>query len=137
MLKLISALFFFSMVPLFAQANGSVSFEEEVAPLLKGRPDLKRALADFLFDQLGSGHRISHKICPALAGRRVGSYLFRARQKINGNEVEVRFASYLRFLDASGKLVAEVYGGEWNGDENLERAVSLHEEIVAVGVNPI
>jgi len=132
-------LFFFVMflfLPLLALAEGSVDYGTDVAPLLKVRPDLLKALGEIEFDQPGYGNRISHKVCPPLAGKRVGSYVFEARERKSGRRIEVRFVSYLKFLDANGKTVAEVFGGEWTGEESLERATSVAEEIVAVGITP-
>jgi|GEM_PF-3093516 len=125
------------LAPLHTQASGSVEFYGDVAPLLANRADLRQALesVDFRFE--GSATRISHRMSPGLAGRRVGPYVFRAIERKSGGELEVRFASYVRFLDAQGKVIAELLGGEWKGDDALERATSLEEEIVAVSITPI
>ncbi len=131
------------LAPLHTQASGSVEFREHVAPLLHSRPDLRGALSEIEFSESGSATRISGKISPGLAGRRVGPYVFRAQERVISDagptvqDVEVRFASYVRFLDANGKVIAELLGGEWKGDEALERATSLEEEIVAVAITPL
>lgn len=123
--------------PLHTQASGSVEFSSDVAPLLEYREDLKKALEDVEFNELGSATRIGYQISPGLAGRRVGPYLFRAIDRKSGEGLEVRFATYVRFFDANGALIAELLGGEWKGNDDLERAISLEEEIVAVSVTPI
>jgi len=126
--------------PLQALAIGSVEFAE-LAPLFKNRPDLVRALEHIEFHRVGFATRIGHKICPALAGERVGPYLFQAWENSvapgGGKEVEVRIATYVKFFDAQERLVAEVQGDDWLGDENLELAVRLEEEIVAISITPL
>ncbi len=126
--------------PLYTLASGSVEFGE-LEPLFQNRPDLVRALELIEFYRVGSATRIGHKICPALAGERVGPYFFQAWEKSvapgGGHEVEVRIATYVKFFDVHGQLVAEVQGDDWKGDENLERAVRLEEEIVAISIIPL
>lgn len=118
--------------PAPARADGSVDFDADVMPLLHDRPDLREALAEVTFPWLGSGGRISGKVSPGLAGRRVGPYLFRALRK--GESVEVRFATYTRFYDERGQFLGETDGD--SADFDLEHAVRLEEEVTAVAITP-
>lgn len=119
--------------PVPALADGSVSFHEDVAPLLRDRPDLLAALGEVEFPWLGAGRRISGKVSPGLAGRRVGPYVFPALWR--EQRVEVRFATYTRFYDENGKLLGEDEGE--GSDLDLEKATKLVEEVTAVGITPI
>lgn len=123
---------FFLLSPLPALAGGSVDFKIDIEPLL--RPELSRELEGIEFPEPGSGHRIGPRICPALAGRRIGSYHFRARDSLSGRMLSVVLSSHVRFLDENRNVVAEKWGEEWRGEQGLERAVSLHEYITAVSV---
>lgn len=123
---------------LFAQASGGgVDFRSEISPLLQKRSDLRRALNGITFEATGSGQRLSGQVAPALAGKRVGPYLFRAYDRQDGAEVEVRFATYLKFYDARGNLLATILNGQWVGNEDLSDAKTVKEEITAIAVTPI
>lgn len=121
--------------PAPALADGSVSFDEDVMPLLHDRPDLRAALAEVEFYQLGSGRRISGLMSPGLAGRRVGPYLFHALHW--GRPVEVRIATHARFFDREGRLLGEDAGEGEGWDLDLESAVALEEVVTAVGITPL
>jgi hypothetical protein len=118
----------------YAYAGGSVSYREEVAPLVSARPDLSSRLSGFSMSDSGDGTRISYIMCPALAGKRVGPYEFAAVDQTAHKNVTVKFRTRDRFVNAYGVVVAEFFDGEQTAGGDISNAVKVQEELVGITV---
>lgn len=116
------------LFPLHAYAEGSVSFRDDVSPLLAPKPALAKKLDGLTLDATGEGLRIGWRVCPALAGQRVGPYEFTATDA-GGARLQVLFHTRDRFLDASGTVIAQYLDGLPVYGDDLSAAVKVDEEL--------
>jgi hypothetical protein len=118
----------------YAYAGGSVSYRDEVAPLVMARPDLSAPLMDITLSDSGNGTRISYIMCPALAGKNVGPYQFAAVDQATHRSVIVSFRTRDRFVNSYGVIVAEFFDGEQIAGGDFSNAIKVQEELVGIKV---
>jgi len=111
-----------------ALADGTVSFEADILPMIRARPEFEK----FLFGTLkitdaGSGTRISEQAMPHLGGARMGPYEFRATWHSSNGDVPVTLIidTDTRFFDRAGR---EIKTGR------LKQAVSLKETFGSIEI---
>jgi hypothetical protein len=113
-----------------AWADGTVSFESDIRPLLKAKPAFEKfVLGTLKIDDAGSGVRISDQAMPHLGGARMGPYEFRAVWHSADGDVPVTLIvdTDVKFLDKAGREIA-------NG--SLKQAVRLTETFSAIEIAP-
>ncbi|MDM0010253.1 hypothetical protein QTI51_35865 [Variovorax sp. J22G73] len=113
-----------------AWADGTVSFESDIRPLLKARPAFEKfVLGTLKIDDAGSGVRISDAAMPHLGGARMGPYEFRAVWHGDSGDVPVTLIvdTDTKFLDKAGR---EITTG------SLKQAVKLTETFSAIEIAP-
>jgi hypothetical protein len=111
-----------------AWADGTVSFEADMLPMIKARPEFEK----FLFGTLkitdaGSGTRISGQAMPHLGGARMGPYEFRATWHSSNGDVPVTLIidTNTKFFDRAGREIR-------NG--SLKQAVSVKETFDSIEI---
>jgi hypothetical protein len=113
-----------------AWADGTVSFESDIRPLLKAKPAFEKfVLGTLKIDDAGSGVRISDQAMPHLGGARMGPYEFRAVWHSANGDVPVTLIvdTDIKFLDRAGREIT-------NG--SLKQAVKLTETFSAIEIAP-
>ena len=113
-----------------ARADGTVSFESDIRPLLKAKPAFEKfVLGTLKIDDAGSGVRISEQAMPHLGGARMGPYEFRAVWHSAGGDVPVTLIvdTDIQFLDKAGREIVS---------DRLEQAVSLKETFGSIEIAP-
>jgi hypothetical protein len=113
-----------------ARADGTVSFESDIRPLLKAKPAFEKfVLGTLKIDDAGSGVRISDQAMPHLGGARMGPYEFRAVWHSTNGDVPVTLIvdTDVKFLDKAGREIA-------NG--SLKQAVRLTETFSVIEIAP-
>lgn len=123
-----------SVLGCYAYAGGSVSYRDEVAPLVAARPDIAAQLENLTVGDSGDGTRISYVMCPGLAGKRVGPYEFPAVDQASHRSVTITFRTRDRFLNAYGVVVAEFFDGQQTAGGDISNAVKVQEELVGITV---
>jgi hypothetical protein len=110
-----------------AWADGTVSFESDIRPLLKAKPAFEKfVLGTLKIDDAGSGVRISDQAMPHLGGARMGPYEFRAVWHSASGDVPVTLIvdTDIKFLGqgraGDHQRLAEA-GGEADGDVQRDR----------------
>ena len=114
-----------------AWADGTVSFETDMLPMIKARPEFERFLLGTLkITDTGFGTRISDRAMPHLGGARMGPYKFEATWHGPNGDVPITLIidTDTRFLDKAGR---EIKGSR------LEQAFSLKETFSAVEIEPV
>jgi hypothetical protein len=113
-----------------AWADGTVSFQSDVLPMLKAKPAFERFLLGTLkVDDAGSGTRISDLAMPHLGGARMGPYEFQASWRDAGGDVPVTLVidTDVKFFDKTGREIR-------NG--SLKQATRLQETFSGVQIEP-
>jgi hypothetical protein len=111
-----------------AWADGIVSFETDVLPMIKARPEFEKFLLGTLkITDAGSGTRISEQAMPHLGGARMGPYEFRATWHGSNGDVPVTLIidTNTKFFDGAGREIR-------NG--SLKQAVSLKETFDSIEI---
>jgi len=126
--KLFLGLIFLAVsAPQLAYGNSSVSFSEDVIPILDQDPAITRpALARVRVEEMGKGVRISGSICPGLAGTRVSPYRFAAKR--DGEALQLVVNTHVEFFNSAGQIVFRIVDGVPEDDDSrLEEAVAYEE----------
>jgi len=135
MFKIVMRVVLLLSFSLTAFSGASVDFKADVAPLLQGHRDLERQIEGLVLSQ-GAGDRISFRMCPALSGRRVGPYVFPARDPQHpGQALEVIFETHVFFRNAEGAVVAEMLGDRFIQDGDIFSATSMQEDVTRIVVH--
>ncbi len=132
-LSLLSAFLIFVSPNSFA--GGTVSFAEDIIPLLRNRQALINPILHGLnINDTGESSRIGRVICPGLAGARIPPYVFHAREYgANGSELQLIINSNVDFYDRNGKIVFHIEDGIPNeSDGDLALAVTLRETFSSI-----
>jgi len=111
-----------------ARADGTVSFEQDVLPLIKARPAFEKFLLGTLkVTDAGSGTRISEQAMPHLGGARMGPYEFKATWHGPDGDVPVTLIidTNTKFFDRAGREIR-------NG--SLKQAVSVKETFDSIEI---
>lgn len=119
---------FFAVMP--AWADGSVSFQSDVLPMLKAKPEFERFLLGTLkVNDAGSGTRISDLAMPHLGGTRMGPYEFPASWRDAGGDVPVTLVidTDVKFFDKAGREIR---------DGRLKQATRLRETFSGMQIEP-
>jgi hypothetical protein len=123
-----------ALVCALAHADGSVSFKEDVLPLMKTRPAFQAyILSTFTIEDNGLGKRIGGPVMPQMTGARIGPYSFRATYK-NGAQVipvELVIDTDIQFFDKHDHLLKATPG---KGD--LTKTVKIVETLSGIEINP-
>jgi hypothetical protein len=109
-------------------ADGTVSFQSDILPMIKARPEFEKFLRGTLeIADTGIGTRISDQAMPHLGGTRMGPYMFQAKwHGANGDTpITLIVDTDIKFFDSDGREIT-------NG--RLERAVSLQETFSSMEV---
>lgn len=126
-------------VPSLTFADGTVRFSEDVLPLLKANPQLSEPLLrQFEIEEWGTAQRIGYRACPALAGKRLPPYVFRAKARA-GDQAEYTLVvnSNVDFYGPEENLVYQIRDGlPDDNDEHLAEAVSLREAVSSIELLP-
>lgn len=142
MLKLfISLLVAFALmhVSVTAQAGGSVSFTDDVLPLLEPWPEaLEPLLREYEISDPGEGVRIGRLTCPSLAGKVIAPYQFKARARSHPEKALLLIVNTdVHFFDKDGQVVYEIRDGiPEDDDRNLSHAVKLEEKATSLVLRP-
>lgn len=118
--------------PLSAFAGGSVSFTDEVMPILRERPELSEPVLHGLqVSEIGEARRIGSRVSPALGGARLPPYVFQARK--GGKDLLLVVNTDVDFFNSEGHVVARLVDGE-PADEGagLADAVEMKERLSSV-----
>lgn len=113
-----------------AWADGTVSFQSDVLPMLKAKPEFERFLLGTLkVNDTGSGTRISNQAMPHLGGARMGPYEFQASWRDAGGDVPVTLIidTEVKFFDKAGREITS--GG-------LKKAISFRETFAGMEIEP-
>ena len=117
-------------IPLLAFADGTVSFQNDVIPILMQRPFFAKILLDtFQFKDTVIATTIGRQVSPGLALDRAGPYRVLARKKSDKGTVYdmiVVINTTIHFLDKSGKET-----------ESPRNAVRLREDFDSIEIDPI
>jgi hypothetical protein len=111
-----------------AWADGTVSFETDMLPMIKARPEFEKFLLGTLkITDAGSGTRISEQAMPHLGGARMGPYEFRATWHSSNGDVPVTLIidTNTKFFDRAGREIR-------NG--SLKQAVSMKETFDSIEI---
>jgi hypothetical protein len=111
-----------------AWADGTVSFETDMLPMIKARPEFEKFLLGTLkITDAGSGTRISEQAMPHLGGARMGPYEFRATWHSSNGDVPVTLIidTNTKFFDRAGREFR-------NG--SLKQAVSMKETFDSIEI---
>ena len=111
-------------------ADGSVSFAQDILPLMKERPTFERFIREtFKVTDTGWGVRIGNEAMPHLGGARMGPYQFQARWLSPAGEVPVTLVidTEAHFFDRAGRDVT---------DGDLAQATSLKETFTSIEIEP-
>ena len=111
-----------------ARADGTVSFEQDVLPMIKARPAFEKFLLGTLkVTDAGSGTRISEQAMPHLGGARMGPYEFKATWHGPDGDVPVTLIidTNTKFFDGAGREIR-------NG--SLKQAVSVKETFDSIEI---
>lgn len=113
-----------------ANANGSVSFTEEVLPLLAEHPEITDPLLDDLdIDEIGRAVRIGPHACPVLAGVRVSPYIFLAQKREPSfGRYRVTILTNVDFFDRLGNIVYRIRDGVPDEDDSAFYQAERYEE---------
>lgn len=125
MLIALSALFW-AATPVWA--DGTVSFETDILPMIRARPEFEKFLLGTLkVTDAGSGTRISEQAMPHLGGARMGPYEFRATWHSSNGDVPVTLIidTNTKFFDRAGREIR-------NG--SLKQAVSVKETFDSIEI---
>jgi hypothetical protein len=98
------SLLFFTFSPAAARSEGSVSFEGVSKLVLSQDPRIMQVLTDgLIFEQVGTATRIGNGL--PHGGCRVGPYAFRAKQRTNKGDYDLRLTinTDTIFTDANGR----------------------------------
>lgn len=88
-----------------AWADGSVSFQSDILPMIKVRPEFEKFLTGTLkITDAGLGTRISDQAMPRLGGARMGPYEFQASWQGPGGDVPITLVidTDVKFFDRGG-----------------------------------
>lgn len=113
-----------------ARADGSVSFADDILPLLKARPTFEKFISDtFKVTDTGWGVRIGNEAMPHLGGARMGPYEFEAVWHSRDGDVPVTLVvdTDIKFFDRKGH---EITNGQLKG------AFSLKETFSSIEIEP-
>ena len=90
----------------YVHAGGSFTFNDQLLPLLKQKPELMEYLMSTLdIEAHGLAGRIGSMVNPHLGGARVGPYRLRAKPKGQKGDytLELIFHTKWQFLDSNGE----------------------------------
>jgi len=128
---------FFVAVNAWASLGGSVLLDE-VRPILSQRKVLtSRLLEPLELKGEGGATRIGSSVIPALAGTRIGPYVFPAKMEgvRSAYNLEVVVSTEVYFFDKYGKLMGKWEDGQFDGSwSDLRRAVSLRENFLGLSI---
>jgi hypothetical protein len=111
-----------------AWADGSVSFQSDILPMIKARPEFEKfLLGTFKITDAGFGTRISDQAMPHLGGARMGPYAFPATWHGVGGDVPITLVvdTDIKFFDRAGR---EIKNGR------LKQAVSMKEAFGSIEI---
>ncbi len=111
-----------------AWADGTVSFQSDVLPLLKTRPAFQAFMLEaFTVNDAGTGTRISDQAIPHLGGARIGPYKFNAiwHSPSGDKPVTLVIDTDTKFFNRAGREIT---------DGRLRRAVELKEAFSAIEI---
>ena len=120
----------FGMLAAPARADGSVSFAEDVLPLIKTRPKFEEFIRDtFHITDTGWGVRIGNEAMPHLGGARMGPYEFQAVWHSRHGDVPVTLVvdTDIKFFDRKGR---EIRNGQ------LKNAINFKEMFTSIEIEP-
>lgn len=124
-------------VSVWANVGGSVLLDD-VRPILSQRKVLTgRLLEPLELSGEGEATRIGSSVIPALAGTRIGPYVFPAKMEgvRSAYNLEVVVTTEVYFLDKYGKVMGKWEDGQFEGSWNdLKRAVSLKENFMGLSI---
>ena len=113
-----------------AHADGSVSFRDNIVPMLKERAQFERFInEEFSVADTGWGTRIDSPTMPHIGGTRMGPYRFQAMWHSPHGDVPVMLIidTKIRFLD---KHEHEITGGD------LRATRSISETLDSIEIEP-
>jgi hypothetical protein len=121
---------FFTLWASVAHADGSVSFRENIEPMLKDRPQFEQFIVQsFSITDTGWGIRIDSPTMPHMGGARMGPYRFRAMWHGPHGDIPVTLVidTKTRFFDSQRK--------EIKGDD-LRDTRSITETLDSIEIEP-
>jgi hypothetical protein len=113
-----------------AHADGSVSFSENIKPILNSRPLFEKFInQSFSISDAGWGTRIDSPTMPHMGGARMGPYRFHAIWHSPNGDVPVTLVidTKIQFFDAHRK---EIRGSD------LRNTTSISEILDAIEIEP-
>ena len=123
-------LFMFLAAPLCVFAGGTVSFQNDVVPILMERPFFAKVLLDtFDFKDTVVATTIGREVSPALALRRIGPYRVVARKRSSSEtayDMVIVINTTVHFLDNRGREV-----------QSPKAAVKIREDFDSIEINPL
>lgn len=118
------------LIPMLALAAGTVSFRNDVKPILMQRPFFAKILLEtFEFKDTVIATTIGRQASPGLASHRMGPYRVLARKKSDAGtdyDMVVVINTRIHFLDKSG-----------HETESLKNAVGLREDFDSIEIEPL
>lgn len=121
----------------WAQVGGSILLDD-VRPILSQRRVLTgRLLEPLELSEEGEATRIGSSVIPALAGTRIGPYVFPAKMEgvKSAYNLEVVVNTEAFFFDKKGALVGKWEDGQFEGSWNdLKRAVTVKENFLGLAI---
>jgi hypothetical protein len=117
-------------LPSLVAAEGTVSFQHDVMPILMQRPFFAKVLLDtFDFKDTVVATTIGREVSPTLALHRIGPYRVQARKKGEpgpGYDMIIVIDTTVHFLDKAGKEV-----------QSPRNAVAIREEFDSIEIDPL
>lgn len=121
-----------TFLPTLSFAGGSVSFSQDMIPLLQDRPELINPILRRLeITDNGEANKLGSAICPALAGTRLPPYAFQAKERKDNNELLLIVNSNIDFYDREGNIVFRIIDGLPDDGDPYE-AVSYRETFSSI-----
>ncbi|MBC8736777.1 hypothetical protein F6X40_08115 [Paraburkholderia sp. UCT31] len=126
----LSAWLFCTLLVPTAYAEGAVSFNDNIVPMLKDRPQFKEfILQSFSVADTGWGVRIDSPTMPHMGGARMGPYRFQAiwHSPHGGTPITLVIDTKTEFFDSHRRQIT---------GSDLRETTSITETLESIGVEP-
>ncbi|MGF6939731.1 hypothetical protein OKW41_008893 [Paraburkholderia sp. UCT70] len=126
----LSAWLFCTLLVPTAYAEGSVSFNDNIVPMLNNRPQFKEfILQSFSVTDTGWGVRIDSLTMPQMGGARMGPYRFQAiwHSPHGGTPITLVIDTKTEFFDSHRQQIT---------GSDLRETTSITETLDSIGVEP-